>query len=518
MSRESKVLSFKVEAKGVTKDEETGQEFGHLECYAAVFNVIDEGNDRILPGAFKRTIHNAKDRAVSRNKKYLIPMLWQHNPNEVIGGWYAMEEDAYGLLCKGDIMLATQRGREYWELARAQMSDLFSIAYEVMPQGAKYDKSGVRELLEMRLFSCDPVTFAMNEDTLLVDVKSADPELKAVCGNTSGPIGPRDESWDGSKAKKQIFAAAAKADGSLNAAVCKKYFMVVDGDAQQKGSYSYPFWYVSGSPHICVGAVKAIAGNIMGSRGASPPSGLKAKVETLYRRINAKYPDDPELVPPWKGKSMDNETLQRKDFNDEYRQRQISDWCSGWYSLSSALKSAIMDAFDVGDMPMDDAMAALNGSDGSPGFIDALKEWVQDGIDLDFSNYLDELEQNNTSSYYGYMSHNAPHEHKAGATFSASTRDMLGQHTGKLHTMGDQLHQMATDLAATTGATTFDDSSGKPATDDSTKSASPPPTQAPGTSPSTDHPSSVDTDREEIDESDIDMALARLKLGLLTRI
>ena len=240
-------------------------------------------------------------------------MLWQHDPNELMGGWYDLKEDRYGLLCKGDIALGTQRGREYYELAKAGMADQFSIVYDVPTGGAKYDKSGVRDLTELRLFSVDPVTFAMNEDTLLVGVKSM--EYKTVVGNTSGPIGPRDESWDGARAKREIWAAAEKEDGSINTSLAKKYFMNVEGDPQKKGSYGYPFWFVGSSPHICVGAVKAIAGAIGGARGAEAPSGLKAKVATLYKRINSKFPDDPQLTPPWEddGKARTN-NMQRKTY------------------------------------------------------------------------------------------------------------------------------------------------------------------------------------------------------------
>jgi HK97 family phage prohead protease len=265
MSRENKTFQVKIETKGVSTND-VGQEFGHLECYAAVFNVIDQGNDQILPGAFKRTIQNAKNRAASRQKKYLIPILWQHNPDEVIGGWHTLSEDSYGLKCIGDINLATQRGREYWELAKADMSDSFSIVYDVPSGGSSYNKSGVRELSELRLFSCDPVTFPMCEETMLVNVKSM--QTKTIVGNTSGPIGPRDEAWDGSKAEGQIWDAAYDEDsGKINTTLAKKYFMVQDGDGTKKGDYSLPFWYVGDSPHICVGAVKAIAAWVQGARG-----------------------------------------------------------------------------------------------------------------------------------------------------------------------------------------------------------------------------------------------------------
>jgi HK97 family phage prohead protease len=135
LARETKTLQFKIKATGIQTTDD-GQEFGQIEAYGAAFNNVDEGNDRILPGAFTRTIQNSKARAKAREKKYVLKMLWQHDANEVIGGWYDLKEDASGLLAKGDIALATQRGREFYELAKAEMIDEFSIIYDI-PSGAR---------------------------------------------------------------------------------------------------------------------------------------------------------------------------------------------------------------------------------------------------------------------------------------------------------------------------------------------------------------------------------------------
>lgn len=173
MSRETKTLQFKVKATGVTTDE-NGDRLGHLEIYGASFDNVDEGNDRINKGAFTRTIQNSKARAIARGKKYALKMLWQHDTNEIIGGWEDLSEDAEGLRAKGDVALKTKRGAEFYELAELEMIDEFSIIYEVMPGGAKYDKSGVRDLTELRLFSIDPVTFPMNDNPHVIKIKCKD--------------------------------------------------------------------------------------------------------------------------------------------------------------------------------------------------------------------------------------------------------------------------------------------------------------------------------------------------------
>jgi HK97 family phage prohead protease len=170
--RESKTLSFQVKATGITTNEQ-GQQVGKIEAFGAIYNNVDDGNDRILPGAFTRTAKNSKSRADARNNPYVLKMLWQHDTHELIGGWYELDTDnPKGLRSLGDVLLATQRGLEYYELAKAGMSDEFSIIYDIPAGGAKYDKSGVRDLTEIRLFSIDPVTFGMNDQTYTVGVKS----------------------------------------------------------------------------------------------------------------------------------------------------------------------------------------------------------------------------------------------------------------------------------------------------------------------------------------------------------
>lgn len=471
MSKERKNFHFQIKAAGITLSDE-GQEFGQITAYGAVFNNVDEGNDRILPGAFKRTIKNSKERAIAREKKYLVPILWQHDPNELIGGWYDLQETEFGLLGKGDISLATQRGREYYELAKAGMTDQFSIVYDIPGGGSKYDKSGVRELLEIRLFSIDVVTFAMNEETKLVGIKAMDMKASIV-GNTSGPIGPRDELWDSSKAEKQIWTAAYTVayddeTSEIDTALAKKYFMVLDGDPQKKGSYSYPFWYVGSDPHISVGAVKAIAAAIQGSRGASAPDGLKAKVETLYTRINKKYPDDPQLTPPWQDDGKARRRMQRKTLLEHYNEEMCEDLLEDWQDVYvCALTDAILDALKIGDQPESDISDAL----------DAFKElvlskFVAQAVECGLSDYLEENQisyssadytmQNGSDSpsYYGYMSRrHASLARKTGRAISASNGDKIQSNIDALHDTANKamkamkahtqaVHDAADDLAA----------------------------------------------------------------------
>ena len=168
MNRETK--SFIMQVKATDDDQ------GLIEAYGSVFDYRDQGGDVVKPGAFKRTIQNSKSRVSDGKAKFLIPMLWQHNEKCPIGGWYELKEDDKGLKCKGQIILTTQLGREAYELIKAGVVNEFSIGYDIPKGGANYDKAtGDRNLTEVRLWEISPVTFAMNDESLLVGVKGTTP-------------------------------------------------------------------------------------------------------------------------------------------------------------------------------------------------------------------------------------------------------------------------------------------------------------------------------------------------------
>jgi len=294
-----KNVSFQVKA--------IDDEQGLIEAYGSVFNNVDQGDDLVKPGAFKRTIQNSKSRVQAGKSKFLAPMLWQHDQERPIGGWYELAEDSHGLKCKGQIILTTQLGRDVYELIKSGVIDQFSIGYDIPQGGASYNaKEGYRELKELRLWEISVVTFAMNTEALLTGVKRHD--------------------------------------------VSKEH----------------------------------------------------------------------------------------KDFYDHYRQEQIEDWLySDFRNIVCSLKAALIDAFMVGDSPQEDLTSTIltDSGAGKMGFTAALEAWVQKGIQLDASSYLQEtLEahgpQGSPATYGGYMSRQEQDfmEHKAGRAFSQANADKISAH------------------------------------------------------------------------------------------
>ena len=137
-------------------------EDGVIEGYASVFGNADSGGDRVAPGAFKNSLGvRAADQ---------VRMLWQHDPNEPIGVWEQISEDARGLFVRGRILGDVARGREALSLLRAGAIDGLSIGFRTVR--ARMDEGmGVRTLLEVDLWEISIVTFPMNDAARVADVK-----------------------------------------------------------------------------------------------------------------------------------------------------------------------------------------------------------------------------------------------------------------------------------------------------------------------------------------------------------
>jgi HK97 family phage prohead protease len=148
---------------------------GSIIAYASTFGNVDQQNDRVIKGAFKKSIQDA----LARGKAFLWPMLYQHSADLPIGGWHSASEDDKGLRVKGQINLDIQLGREVYSNIKAGILDQFSIGYDVPKGGYNYTKDGVRELSALSLWEISPVVFAADPEALLVGVKN-------MRGNTMG--------------------------------------------------------------------------------------------------------------------------------------------------------------------------------------------------------------------------------------------------------------------------------------------------------------------------------------------
>lgn len=136
---------------------------GTFEGYASVFGNVDNGGDKIVPGAFVQSL------AEGRRKGRKVKMLWDHNPSQPIGVWEDLAEDAKGLWGKGRLVLDVPKAREVHTLLKAGAVDGLSIGYRTL----KSEPDGnVRLLKEVELWEVSIVTFPMNERSKVSAVKS----------------------------------------------------------------------------------------------------------------------------------------------------------------------------------------------------------------------------------------------------------------------------------------------------------------------------------------------------------
>jgi HK97 family phage prohead protease len=139
---------------------------GTFAGYASLFNREDLGGDLILPGAFRDSL---RQRGTAG-----IKMLLQHNPNEPIGVWEQLAEDARGLWAKGRLMPEVARAREVLSLMRAGALDGLSIGFRTI-LGRRDAKTGIRRLAKVDLWEISIVTFPLLPEARVAHVKSRPP-------------------------------------------------------------------------------------------------------------------------------------------------------------------------------------------------------------------------------------------------------------------------------------------------------------------------------------------------------
>lgn len=159
-TREYKAFKFELEST---------DESGEFSGYAAVFGNKDSGNDIIEKGAFSNTIREDFDR---------IKILALHNDCWLpVGKPLELREDEKGLYIRGKIS-DTSMGRDIQTLMKDGVLNELSIGYDAVV--FDYDsEAGVRHLKEIRLWEVSIVTWAMNSQAKIDEVKSLVEGLRA---------------------------------------------------------------------------------------------------------------------------------------------------------------------------------------------------------------------------------------------------------------------------------------------------------------------------------------------------
>lgn len=197
-----------METKFLKFSEDLKASEGVISGYASRFGMVDQGGDRVMPGAYAKSLQKAMD----TGRK--IKMLWQHDPTQPIGVWDDVKEDETGLYVKGRIMQNVQKGAEALALIEAGAIDGLSIGYRTVAAGKA--KDGARELKELDLWEVSTVTFPMQEEAVISDIKDME------AGNFAGlkkmvERNMREAGFPPNEAKAAAAACADKVKGMRDA-------------------------------------------------------------------------------------------------------------------------------------------------------------------------------------------------------------------------------------------------------------------------------------------------------------
>lgn len=180
---------------------------GIVETIISVTGIVDNVKDRIMPGAYSKTLAKRKPKGVWSHD-WDTPVSKTLDVKELMPGdaelpatmpngdpWPA---GAGALKVKTQFNLDTQRGREaYSDVVFFADEQEWSIGYNVPVGGAKVDqKSGVREIETLELYEYSPVLFGAMPLARTTSVKEAQMAFKALKGGAASWLADATESVD----------------------------------------------------------------------------------------------------------------------------------------------------------------------------------------------------------------------------------------------------------------------------------------------------------------------------------
>jgi HK97 family phage prohead protease len=135
---------------------------GEIVGYGATFGDIDQQGDQIMAGAFRASLANHRAKGTSPM------MLWGHDPDQPLGKWSTVKEDARGLNVRGRLSLGVQKANDARVLARDGVLGL-SIGYITV---ASSYVGKVRQLKQVDLYEVSLTPMPANSQAVITAAKS----------------------------------------------------------------------------------------------------------------------------------------------------------------------------------------------------------------------------------------------------------------------------------------------------------------------------------------------------------
>jgi HK97 family phage prohead protease len=140
---------------------------GTFKGYASVFGNVDSYGEIVDPGAFADSLAQIKASGDP------LPVLWQHNSTQPIGGSDVLQEDETGLLTEGFLLTdMIPLAKQAHALMKRRVVKGLSIGYYV-ERSSYNEKTGIRNLQQLSLQEYSIVTFPANTLATVESVKAA---------------------------------------------------------------------------------------------------------------------------------------------------------------------------------------------------------------------------------------------------------------------------------------------------------------------------------------------------------
>jgi len=181
-------------------------QLGTAAGYLAVFNNVDLGQDKILPGAFTKTIRESEAKRAKTHSPFLIPLLWNHDTGlPAVGGISAMKEDSYGLAVEARLDLGNSLAKDIYSGLKFGSISPLSIGYKTVASSYEKDPTtgkSVRLLSQLDLMEGSFCNFAMNPLALMTSVKRYWPGYSARQKGNAMSVSTKD--FNGRYAAEQL--------------------------------------------------------------------------------------------------------------------------------------------------------------------------------------------------------------------------------------------------------------------------------------------------------------------------
>lgn len=165
---------MKLETKTVAAKVTEAKADGTATAIVSVFGNVDLGGDRVIPGAFSRSLEEWKAKGDP------IPVIWSHdwdNPESFVG-WAdpsTIKETDAGLVVPMQFDLDRPRAEQVHHLLKTRRVTQFSFGYfaRAYQDVEDPDYGTVRELTDIDVFEVGPTLLGMNPETELLQAASA---------------------------------------------------------------------------------------------------------------------------------------------------------------------------------------------------------------------------------------------------------------------------------------------------------------------------------------------------------